>query len=183
MNKYEITGKNLILDGTTIKHLAEHETEAAELITDILNNFNIECKDTTADQELFISEYTNKSDYSSEEIENLIIPLLLLDDYYNFKELLAAQDLEEFINRIDTTARESLYLNLQMDDFLYNLNEIFQVPSNLESYVDYDSIINDMEANSELTTYNLRHQGSDFIISRFMVEYINFENFIYELKI
>ena len=74
--------------------------------------------------------------------------------YYNIDDIIN-YDNEKNYYSFYTELKDCIYYYYEWSDLLYDeIDEIFQIPENLESYIDYDKILYDLEMDEYFIIYN-----------------------------
>lgn len=179
---YNIENNNQLTDKhKVIKILKDEEIESAKFIIDILNNFNLDYEDINLDRIYDLSDMINPSKLSLEEIEEIAIPLLILAEERSIDRILENNNLETLIETLKKSGY-SLYKYTERSDFEDFIHVVFTIPDQLEFYIDYDRILNDMNCNGEINHYNLKYKDCKLSLAKFMIQTAYIEDFLYEIE-
>lgn len=181
-HEYKIKyGNQLIKNTKLIKILEEDEISDAEILIDALNNFELFPEDPEIDNLFDPSDYWLKNtNFDREDYNKIVIPLLLMDDHYIMENILENENISDLMQRM---RNNSLYVMDDRSDVEDDLAQMMQTPDHLRSYVDYNSLTQDLVYGGDAGIYSIKLIPGENSISKFFIYYFSMEDYFYQLKI
>lgn len=160
--------------------ILEADNDAAKELIQILNNFYIESEDLTNDHLYIDAEWIKNPELKQIDPET-VLKIFLYDDYSTDGIIGLIQRIGAF-NTIEAIDETDLNYYTDIDDVKEFLTMIHNIPEELESFMDWDHLLQEQDIGGTMSEYKILEKDNSMSLGYVIIEYNAIEEFAAEIE-